>query len=383
MVRPLLHHFRTRFSAPARAAGQHLARCSSSTTTRYATSREVAAGDILYDLRSDTVTKPTRAMLEAMARAEVGDDVYDEDPTVNKLQSRVADMTGHEAALFCPTATMTNQIAIRTHLTQPPYSIICDSRSHIFNYEAAGASFHSGAGVIPIKAHHLTIADIQKQWIIDDDIHHAPTKLVCLENTLDGEIFPIDEIRQICDTSRQNGIRTHLDGARLWNASVATGIELKDWCRHFDSVSLCFSKGLGAPIGSILVGPQPFIRKAKHFRKLFGGGWRQSGLLAAAALHSLNHHLPLLHHDHENATLLATGLSKLWFRITKRVDTNMVWAEAPVSTADEIETILREAGVRCFGGEGTEMRFVVHSGVGREGVEYVLGVLEKGLGGGK
>ncbi|KAI9104726.1 pyridoxal phosphate-dependent transferase [Phlyctochytrium arcticum] len=349
----------------------------------------------VYDFRSDTVTKPTPEMLQAMMEAEVGDDVFDEDPTINELQRKIADMAGHEAALFCPTATMTNQIAIRTHLTAPPYTVICDHRSHIFNYEAAGVSFHCGAGLIPIQPEegqrHLTAKAVEKHLILDDDVHHAPTKVICLENTLHGLIVPLDNIREITALAKKHDLKTHLDGARLWNASAATGIPIKEYTKHFDSISVCMSKGLGAPVGSVLIGNKTFIKKAKHFRKMYGGGWRQAGLLAGAALYALEKHFPAqLKLDHENAAYLAQLLgattdpatSTLGFTLLHPVETNMVWLKSPVS-AEVLAGGLGPAGVRVFGGEGHEVRLVLHHQVDRAGVEKFVEVVKKILDGSK
>ncbi|KAI8815865.1 pyridoxal phosphate-dependent transferase [Fimicolochytrium jonesii] len=337
------------------------------------------ARKILADFRSDTVTTPSRAMREAMLTAEVGDDVFGEDPTINELQRKVAEMTGHEDALFLPTATMSNQIAVRTHLTCPPYSVICDHRAHVFNYEAGGISYLTGAQLVPVTPlpdhPHLTAAAITPHLVLDDDVHHTPTRLICMENTLNGEVVPIENIREVTALARGKGVRTHLDGARLWHASVKTGIELREYCGHFDSVTLCFSKALGAPVGSTLVGSKAFIKKARHFRKMFGGGMRQAGLLASACLHALSHTLPTLHQTHAIATSLATRITSLGLPLTKSPDTNMVWFESPVS-ADELKVLLEAEGVRIFGGVGREVRLVVHWQVGEEGVEAVVRVLE-------
>jgi threonine aldolase len=210
---------------------------------------------VLADFRSDTVTQPTAAMAAFMAQAPVGDDVFDEDPTIHELQEKVAQLSGKQAALFCATGTMSNQLAIRTHLTQPPYSVVCDVEGHVHRYESGGISFHNGAQVIPIQTkQHLTLEEIQNHWVVDDDVHVCPTRLICLENTKHGMVFPIEEQSRIAHAAREHGIRMHLDGARLWNAHVATHTSIKDLCDPFDSISLCFSKGLGAPVGSVLVG---------------------------------------------------------------------------------------------------------------------------------
>ncbi|KAI8813162.1 pyridoxal phosphate-dependent transferase [Cladochytrium replicatum] len=329
----------------------------------------------IWDFRSDTVTVPTPAMREAMANAEVGDDVLDGDPLSIKLEERVAAMSGHEAGLFCASGTMTNQIGIRCHMLAPPHSIVIDGRAHVYVYEAGGIAYHTGASLIHATPkpglHHLTADVVEKALILDDNVHHAPTKLVCLENTMDGEIFPFDELKKISEMVRGHGLAIHLDGARLWNASVETGVPLKDYCQLFDSVSLCLSKGLGAPIGSVLVGSKAFIKKARHVRKFFGGGWRQAGMLAAAAHYVLDHHLPTLKNDHVRAKRLAASLEQLGCRIAKRVDTNMVWVDIS-PTGIQTEMLMRsfeEHGVKNFGPSDGVMRVVIHHQVPDQAID--------------
>ncbi|KAI9199828.1 pyridoxal phosphate-dependent transferase [Polychytrium aggregatum] len=339
-----------------------------------------------YDFRSDTVTVPTKEMALDMIQCEVGDDVFEEDPTINALQDYMADITGHEAALFCATATMTNQVAIRSHLQVPPYSVVCDRRAHVFRYEAGGISFHSGAAVNPVLPkegyHHLTADVIEANMVLDDDVHFAPTQLVCIENTLNGEIFPLDEIKKISQLVRSKGVRIHLDGARLWNASVATGISIKEYCQQFDSVSLCLSKGLGAPVGSVLVGSKTFIKKARHIRKVFGGGWRQAGILARAGLYAIEHHLPNLKRDHEHAKILANGLVELGFVLVHQPHTNMVFFDGKNVklpggdgfTMEKYSAMLARHGIKVFGGETSSGRLVLHHQIPTEAVELLLRV---------
>ncbi|KAI9363937.1 pyridoxal phosphate-dependent transferase [Zopfochytrium polystomum] len=335
-----------------------------------------------FDFRSDTVTTPTAPMLEQMMAANVGDDVFQEDPTINKLQRYACELTGHEAALFCASATMSNQLAIRSLLGAPPHSVVCDKRAHVFQYEASGIAYHTGASVFAVDpktgSSHLTLDVVEKACVLDDDVHHAPTKLVCLENTLHGEIFPIDEIRRISEFARKNGLKMHLDGARLWNASVATGISLREYCKEFDSVSLCLSKGLGAPVGSLLVGSHDLIKKARHFRKMFGGGWRQAGLLASAGLFAIEHHWTLLKQDHENAQILADSLVKLGFKLVHRRDTNMVFVDStPLNLPiDELRDELAANGIRIFGGGVGVMRLVLHHQISREAVSEFIKITE-------
>ncbi|KAI8608572.1 pyridoxal phosphate-dependent transferase [Chytriomyces sp. MP71] len=349
-------------------------------TSMYAGSikASVPANVLVADLRSDTVTTPTLEMRQVMAEAPVGDDVFEDDPTILELEALGASLSGHEAALFCTSGTMTNQLGIRTLLTSPPHSIVADARSHIFNYEASGVAHHSQALIIPVSPdagkNHLTAEALARRIIVDDDVHHAPTRVICLENTLGGEVFPYDEMVKISELARKHGIFMHLDGARLWNASAATGIDMKRYCQLFDTVSLCLSKGLGAPIGSILVGSQQNIKKARHFRKMFGGGWRQAGILAAAGIYVIQHHFPRLSVDHANARLLADKLTGLGFTVTRAVETNMVWFDTTSLgvSGDELRDALATRGVRVLGGGVGEQRWVVHHQVTAEAVEVLV-----------
>ena len=296
----------------------------------------------------------------------------------------MATLAGKEAALFCSSGTLSNQLAIRTHLLQPPYSVLCDKRAHVNCYEAGGIAFHCGAAVITCipkaPATHLTVDVVKKEIVLDDDIHHARTQLICLENTMNGEIFPLDEQRKISELARQTpGLAIHLDGARLWNAMVATGSTLKEMCDPYDSVSLCFSKGLGAPVGSVLVGSAKFIRKARHFRKLYGGGMRQAGLLAEACLFCLQHHLPNLHKDHENAAFLARSLQDLGLVLTKKCETNMVWVDFASFdlTADEVSAALAAKGIKIFSGSESEIRLVLHHQISRQAVVETISTIKQ------
>jgi len=266
------------------------------------------------DLRSDTVTRPTPEMRQVMMNAEVGDDVFGEDPTINRLQEMMAELTGKEAALFVPSGTQGNQVCINTH-TQPGEEIIVERRAHIINFESGAPAMLSGVQVFPIdgKRGVITAEQIERA-IRPTDIHHAPTKLICLENTHNiagGTIFPLEEIKKISELARQRQLKMHLDGARLWNASVATGISLKEYCQYFDSASLCFSKGLGAPVGSIIVGSREFIERARYYRKAYGGAMRQAGILAAAAIYAIENNFPKLAEDHRRAHLLAEAIREL------------------------------------------------------------------------
>ncbi|CAG8756740.1 5734_t:CDS:2, partial [Funneliformis caledonium] len=278
----------------------------------------------------------------------------------------VAELTGHEAAVFAPSGTMTNQIAIRAHLSTPPHSVLCDFRSHIYNYEAGGIAYHSRALVlptIPSNGLHLTCSEIESKIITTDDNHYAPTHVISLENTLKGLLFPLDEIQKISKLAKKERIKLHLDGARLWNACAETGSSLQSFAKHFDSISLCLSKSIGAPIGSVLVGNKEFIKIAKHLRKLFGGGWRQSGLLAAAGKFAILSNFPdNLKKSHLLTKKLSHELQNLGIRIMLPVHTNMIFIDTkPVNiTINELATKLALHNILIAGNDSTTTRLVLH-----------------------
>jgi threonine aldolase len=266
------------------------------------------------DLRSDTVTKPTPGMLQAMFSAQVGDDVYEEDPTVNELQEKTARIFGMEAGLFCPSGTMTNQIAIRI-LTQPGDEVICDRLAHIYNYEGGGIAVNSLASVRLLYGDRgrFTPEDVLEN-INDDNVHYPKTSLVALENTVNkggGCYYTLDQIAAISKVCKENNLSLHLDGARIFNALVATGENPAVYGKYFTTISVCLSKGLGAPVGSVLLGSRKLIDKAKRVRKLMGGGWRQAGFLAAAGIYALDHHIQRLAEDHVRAQRIALALQEL------------------------------------------------------------------------
>ncbi|KAI8849731.1 pyridoxal phosphate-dependent transferase [Chytridium lagenaria] len=349
------------------------------------------------------VTTPTAAMWERMRAAPVGDDVMEEDPTVKQLEAKICELTKMEASMFCASGTMSNQIGIRTHLTSPPHSVLCDVSAHIYVYEAGGIAFHSQATVIPVHPkpgfRHLTADAVNENLILTDDVHYAPTKLVCLENTMewgDGvkkkkkKVLPMEHIREISKLARSHGLYMHLDGARLWNACMVTGTPLHEYATEFDSMSLCLSKGLGAPIGSVLVGKSAYIKKARHFRKLFGGGWRQAGVLAAAGLYAIEHHWEGMRDDHVRAKRLASGLERLGFRLTRPCESNMVWIDAGGVRLksggggsvwmDVSKILLDQASTVIPVWEGmTECRLVVHHQTDDECVDRVLSVLKENI----
>ncbi len=336
------------------------------------------------DLRSDTITVPTSAMRTFMIRANVGDDVFGEDPTVNDLQNMITEMLDMEAALFVPSGTQANQISINAH-TNPGNEVICDYNSHIFNYESGAAGMLSGVQLHPIigKNGHPTAEQIIPAIRPGDD-HFPQTKLICLENTHNragGTIYPIDLIQKIYSLARKNNLKLHLDGARLWNAAIETGIPLKQYASYFDSVSLCFSKGLGAPVGSIIAGTEEFIKKAHYYRKAFGGGMRQAGILAAACIYAVENHFERLSDDHKNARLLAEGLSDLGPFIVdlSAVQTNIVIADlkADGDNAYEIVERIKKKGILSIPFSSHKIRFVTHLNINREDIESCLSKLIK------
>src|ERR1035438_5308817 len=304
----------------------------------------------LIDLRSDTVTKPTPAMREVMARAEVGDDVFGDDPTVKELEAQTAELLGKEAALFVPSGTMANQLAIRGH-TQPGDEILVEANAHIYYYEGGAPAALSGVMCRCLNGQRgiFTGADVEAA-LRPADQHFAPTRLVCVENTHNrggGKIWSLDQIQHVAAAARNHGLQLHLDGARLWNAAVATRIQVLDYAAHFDTVSVCFSKGLGAPVGSALVGSRGFIERARRFRKMFGGGMRQAGIIAAGALVALRQHRDRLAEDHANAKSLAFGLAAVsgLDADPAEVETNMVRFRVRSLQAQHLVDRLRAQGV--------------------------------------
>jgi threonine aldolase len=306
----------------------------------------------IIDLRSDTVTKPTPAMRAAIQAAEVGDDVFNEDPTVRRLEERVAAVLGKEAALFVPSGTMSNQIAVKAH-TQPGDELLCEASCHIYNYEAGGPAVLSGVTCRTVEGDYgvLDVSQLEDKVRPVND-HLVRTRLVCLENTHNrggGRIYPIEKIQAVSEWARKSGLIMHLDGARLWNAVVATGVPAKEWARHFETVSVCFSKGLGAPIGSALSGPRDFIVRARRVRKLFGGGMRQGGVAAAGALFALENHVERLAEDHRNAQVIAQAVADTpGLRLDPpEVETTLIFfqVEPEVGTAQSVAAALKARGV--------------------------------------
>ncbi len=320
---------------------------------------------MIIDLRSDTLTKPTPGMLDAMMSAEVGDDVFGEDPTVKRLQEKASAMLGFEDGIFCPSGTMTNQIAIRT-LTQPQDEVICDKRSHIYLYEGGGIASNSMVSVELLDGDRGRITPAQIQSAIKpDDIHYPKTRLVAIENTVNkggGSYYTMEQMRQISTVARKHGLSLHLDGARLFNALVETGDNPMELGAYFDTVSICLSKGLGAPVGSLLLSSGENIKKAKRIRKVFGGAMRQAGYLAAAGIYALDHHVERLKEDHKKARRIASVLERKSF-VTgiDPVDTNIIIFS--ISKDIGVTTLLqrlKENGIYALGFGGSSIRMVTH-----------------------
>jgi threonine aldolase len=337
----------------------------------------------MIDFRSDTVTKPTKGMMDAMFNAPLGDDVFSEDPTVNELQRYTAELFGKEDALFCSSGTQTNQIAINVHVT-PGGEVICHEESHVYKYEGGGIARNSGASVRLLQGDRgrLKVEDIAK-WINNpDDVHFPLTQLVSLEDTANrggGAIYDFEEIKKIRKFCRENGLPLHLDGARLMNALVETGIDPKIYAAEFDSISLCLSKGLGAPVGSVLVGSKDFIKKARRARKVFGGGMRQAGIIAAGGLYALQHQVDRLRIDHDHARQLERTLCELpWVKEVLHVQTNIVVTVLhDAAKRDEIIAKLAEKGVRILAfGEGM-LRMVTHLDVTSAQIDETCEILKK------
>lgn len=337
----------------------------------------------MIDLRSDTVTKPTPAMRAAMAAAEVGDDVYGEDPTVLRLEEKIAAMLGKEKALFVPSGTMSNQVGVRVHCS-PGDEFLCETSCHIYQYEQGAFAQLSGVVARPIDGEFGVLKLEQLVGLIrPENVHHVRTRLVCLENTHNrggGRLQPYDEVERICHWAHANGLATHLDGARLFNAVVATGIAADKWAQHFDTVSVCFSKGLGAPVGSALTGPRDLIERAHRHRKLFGGAMRQAGIIAAGALYALENHIPRLADDHANARRLAEAIRQIDGLELRppQVDTNLIIyrVDAKLGTAGEFAARLKRRGLLISPVGGQLMRAVTHLDIREDDIQRAIEILK-------
>ena len=336
----------------------------------------------MIDLRSDTVTQPTPGMRQAIADAEVGDDVLGDDPTVNALEKRVAELLGKEAAVYMSSGSMTNQVAIRAH-TEPGDEILLDENAHCYFYEAGAPGGLSGVmcRLLPGVRGVFTADDV-KGALRPKNYHFAPTKLVCIENTHNrggGTIWPIETIEEVAQVAREAKLKLHLDGARLWNATTATGIPEREYAGHFDSVSVCFSKGLGAPVGSVLAGTDAFIDRARRFRKMVGGGMRQAGIIAAGALFALERHRTRLTQDHANAKTLAAGIASLpGIELNPDfVETNIVIFQITTMSAAVLAGKLLKAGVHVLATGPDTIRAVTHLDVSVEQIDEAVEIFRK------
>ena len=329
----------------------------------------------IIDLRSDTVTMPTPAMRDAMFKAEVGDDVFGEDPTVNRLQEFAANYFGKEAALFCSSGTQTNQIAINVHV-KPGGEVICHEDAHIYKYEGGGIAKNSGASVRLLRGNRgrITASEVA-QWIMPDDVHFPVTQLVSLEDTANrggGAVYDFEEIKRIKQLCEQHQLPLHLDGARLFNALEVNGIDPKTYAAQFDSISICLSKGLGAPVGSLLLGTKDFIHKARRVRKALGGGMRQAGFLAAAGLYALENNVQRLSFDHNHAKQLETALNACyWVDHCLGVETNIV--VIVLKNADQRDAYIQrlaEKGIKTVAFGPGMIRMVTHLGIDQAAIDY-------------
>ena len=334
------------------------------------------------DFRSDTVTRPTPAMLEAMFSAKVGDDVFEDDPTINALEEKGAAMFGKEAALFCTSGTMTNQIAIKLH-TQPGDEVICDKMAHVYAYEGGGIAFNSGASVRLIDGDRgrLTAAQVEEN-INPDNIHNPITKLVALENTMNrggGSYYDINEIKEIKKVTDKHGLLLHLDGARIFNALAETGESPMEHGALFDSISVCLSKGLGAPVGSLLLGTKAMIKKARRIRKVMGGGWRQAGFLAAAGIYALDHHVARLKEDHARAAKLHKALEGVdYIDSISQQDTNiLIFKLKDTVSQPDFQKYLEAQNIRISSMGKQSVRLVTHLDINDEMIERTATALKQ------
>ena len=338
---------------------------------------------MMIDLRSDTVTKPTPAMMEAMMKASVGDDVFGEDPTVNKLEATAAELFGMEAALYCPTGTMSNQVAIKVH-TRPGDEVICDKIAHVYQYEGGGIAFNSGSQVKLLDGDNGKINAEQVAGAVNnrDDVHKAYSSLVCIENTSNrggGACYDINEIKRIREVCDRNHLNLHLDGARLFNALVARNESPREYGKVFHSISVCLNKGLGCPIGSILISDAAFIKKARRVRKVFGGGMRQAGFMAASGLYALQNHVERLAQDHTHARAIAEALCRKEFTGTiLPVETNIVIFEIKsLWQPQQVVAKLKENNILVFAISPTQIRMVLHLDITPQMVKKIIEVIDE------
>ncbi len=330
----------------------------------------------MIDLRSDTVTQPTPAMRRAMAEAAVGDDVLGNDPTVNELEAETARLLGKPAAVYMPSGTMTNEVALRCH-TEPGDEVLLHRDSHVFVYEGGGPAALSGVmcRLLEGEGGLFTAEDVRRE-LRPTDVHFAVSRLVCIENTHNrggGTAWPIHQLADVAEVARSAGLLVHMDGARLWNAAVATGHSEAEYAAHCDSVSVCFSKGLGAPVGSALAGSKEFISRARRFRKLFGGGMRQAGIIAAGALYAVRHHRQRLAEDHDNARRLADGLAELpGLHLPAEPQTNLVYVRSADGDARRLAGRLRQRDVGVLPVSDDRVRAVTSLAVDRDDIDRAI-----------
>ena len=337
----------------------------------------------MIDLRSDTVTRPSPGMREAMQRAEVGDDVFGEDPTVNALEERMAALFGHEAALFCSSGTQTNQIAINVH-TRPGDEVICEEGAHIYRYEGGGMMANSGCSVkfVPSDRGRFGADDVTAAVNDRNAAYLANTRLVSIENTVNrsgGSVWDIREVERVRAACHAHGLALHLDGARIFNAMAVDGTRPVQWGRLFDSISVCLSKGLGAPVGSVLTGSRDFVLQARRVRKRFGGGMRQAGIIAAGALFAVTHHVDRLKEDHARAKRIGEALRNAgWVERVLPVETNIVIYDL-IAGQDATRHVaaLKESGVHCFAIGPRQVRMVTHMDVDDDAIALVIDSLER------
>ncbi len=334
---------------------------------------------MVVDLRSDTVTKPSAAMRQVMANAEVGDDIYGEDPTVNELQSYAAKLFHKEAALFVTSGTQGNTIAILSQ-TEPGNEVLVEENCHIFWYEGAAAAALAGVQLYPVPGNKgiLKPDDILSR-VRTKNVHFPPSRLLCIENTHNragGTCWSLGEVKDVSAAAHSKGLKVHMDGARIFNAAIATGVSVADYAKEVDSVQFCLSKGLGAPIGSLLVGSADFIDKAKHWRKRLGGAMRQAGIIAAAGLYALKNNVNRLEEDHALAKKLASGLKNMGLDVDPtKTETNMVML--PFKGADELLVKLKEHDILAGLSKPGIIRFVTHLDVSAKDIDYVLETIQK------
>jgi len=334
---------------------------------------------MIVDLRSDTVTKPTPGMMEAMMNAKVGDDVFGEDETVNELEQKAARIFGMEEGIFCPSGTMTNQIAIKC-FTQPMDELIADQTSHVYRYEGGGIAFNSGVSTRLLNGYRgILTAEMIEPEINAENIHYPHTSLVVLENTVNkggGSCYTLEQIMPIAALCKEKGLILHLDGARIFNALIHTGDKAADYGKYFNGISVCLSKGLGAPVGSVFLADKKTIKYARRVRKVFGGGMRQAGFLAAAGIYALDHHVERLSIDHAHAQIIANELAKCsWVTNVLPVETNIILFDT-IQPADAVLNKLEEHGIKANSTDKHRIRFVLHLDVHPEHVEHVAKVLK-------